>query len=374
MGLKRTAKLIYEIISARPPRVLYVGGWQGKHNLGDEAIFSAFQGYFRPATLVPYARGNYPNYLRSVLPAIDYALLAGGTLTGRCGSAVKRAEHSLRIAGGLSFFGGGVANGDFWQNYIDRDRLSLYRNRWKSVLKQCGCIGVRGPLSRDAVLDLGVDGAEVIGDTSLFFALDAVPERRETKVPLLALNTGTTSGIGWFDDDRLMDCMVEMAKKALVNGWRVKWFVVWPRDLPATRAAAEKSGTPGEIICCYERPIEYIDRISQADVFAGVKLHAAILAHCAYVPSVLMEYRPKCRDHMAALGQGTNCLRLGDYQNGDVWRLIERMYENRNAVAASLFESIAMLRTRQVRCSDEIKRKFIDGSENAESKRHNSLL
>lgn len=39
MGLKRTANLIYHVLSARPPRILYVGGWQGHQNLGDERMF-----------------------------------------------------------------------------------------------------------------------------------------------------------------------------------------------------------------------------------------------------------------------------------------------------------------------------------------------
>lgn len=44
----------------------------------------------------------------------------------------------------------------------------------------------------------------------------------------------------------------------------------------------------------YSNPLSYINLVSEMQAFVGLKLHAVVLAMCAHVPSILLEYRPKC--------------------------------------------------------------------------------
>jgi polysaccharide pyruvyl transferase WcaK-like protein len=99
-----------------------------------------------------------------------------------------------------------------------------------------------------------------------------------------------------------------------------------------------------EIYDDYEK---YLDIVGRTKVFIGMKLHAVALATCAYVPSVMLEYNPKCRDYMDSIGQGANTLRTDNFTAEEVWESAGNLLANRNSVAKSLFETITEFRKLQ---------------------------
>ena len=53
-----------------------------------------------------------------------------------------------------------------------------------------------------------------------------------------------------------------------------------------------------------------IEALSECDVFVGMKLHSQILAICAGVPTLAIEYQPKTVDFMSSIGGESETVRL----------------------------------------------------------------
>jgi polysaccharide pyruvyl transferase WcaK-like protein len=68
------------------------------------------------------------------------------------------------------------------------------------------------------------------------------------------------------------------------------------------------------IHCEYLDPDRYMARVSKMEAFIGLKLHSVILAMCAHVPSIMLEYRPKGLDFMASLGLERFNVRTSDVE------------------------------------------------------------
>ena len=78
-----------------------------------------------------------------------------------------------------------------------------------------------------------------------------------------------------------------------------------------------------------------------------MKLHSVVLANCSYVPSVMLEYRPKCSDYMSSVGQEKYNIRTDQFRAKDVWSLVEDMNANRERYSRELYSAIKPLRDRQ---------------------------
>jgi polysaccharide pyruvyl transferase WcaK-like protein len=127
----------------------------------------------------------------------------------------------------------------------------------------------------------------------------------------------------------------------------VVWFVVWPKDLAATENAAKESGTGSHVHAIYVDHAKYLDLASECSVFVGMKLHAVVLATCAAVPSIMLEYRPKCRDYMESIQQEHLCERVDRFTADGVWEQVLRMHSEREGYARRMMEGIIRLRTLQ---------------------------
>jgi polysaccharide pyruvyl transferase WcaK-like protein len=101
-----------------------------------------------------------------------------------------------------------------------------------------------------------------------------------------------------------------------------------------------------------------MDIVSRVNIFVGMKLHAVALATCAYVPSVMLEYNPKCRDYMESIGQGDFTLRTDTFTAQQAWETVENLLANRASVAKSLFEAVSKFRKLQSMRASEISAKL----------------
>ena len=151
----------------------------------------------------------------------------------------------------------------------------------------------------------------------------------------------------WDRQDKLFDKIVKLASLAGKTGWKVKWFVVWTKDHDITQRAAKASGTDEHIheICIDH--IKYMDLVSDLTVFVGMKLHAVALATCAGVPSIMLEYRPKCRDYMKSIRQDNLCERIDLFEAEKLWEKISDIQNDREQYAAKMSEGILQLKNFQ---------------------------
>jgi len=318
--------------------MLYCAGWLGFGNLGDEALLAAARELIpsrRP--VLPVSRRVRPDLLR-LLPRPRTALLAGGTLIngapawlelfGRCQT---RCDDSL-------IFGSGVQDTRFAQGRADvQDR----RQEWLPVLRRCRYVGVRGPMSAELLAAAGYEDAEILGDPVLVFADPSLARSAEEAARgVLGLNLGQAGGLQWGDEEEVCEQMTELARLARQQGWKVVWYVVWTGDRDITRAAAEASGTADDIREYTLDHEAFMQDVARCDTFVGIKLHAVVLACCALVPSLMIEYRPKCRDFMTSIGRQDASVRADEFVAGAALETLQHWMAVRAAESAAVASGV----------------------------------
>jgi polysaccharide pyruvyl transferase WcaK-like protein len=170
----------------------------------------------------------------------------------------------------------------------------------------------------------------------------------------IGLNIGTSDNRIWGDEKELTLEFIKLASFAKKANWTVKWFVVWPKDLEITKTAARISNTSNDIYEIYDDYKKYIQLVKPLNTFVGMKLHATILATCAFVPSIMLEYRPKCRDYMKSIGQESSTIRTDEFRAENVWEIIRFWQPQRSELTKGLFTSIKSLQKKQQLKADEL--------------------
>lgn len=228
--------------------------------------------------------------------------------------------------------------------------------KWKVLLEKCQYVGVRGPLSAELLIDAGLKNVEVIGDPVIAYADNELGHSHDLNS--IGLNIGQSHGAVWGNENTICSEYAKLARLARDANWCVKWFVVWPHDLNITQKAANDSNTSEFIYEIYDDPKAYLELVRPLSTFVGMKLHATILATCAYVPSIMLEYRPKCRDYMKSIGQDNATFRTDEFKATHIWEIVRTWNSQRYEKAKILFESINSLRIKQHLKAEEINKRI----------------
>jgi polysaccharide pyruvyl transferase WcaK-like protein len=341
------ARFVSQYYHPSGPRLAYVGGVYGSRNLGDEVLRSAAAKLFPRCSLVDYPRKPYlAKFAKSMLP-VRNGLLAGGTLISQKEEWLALVRNYIPPIHRFIVFGTGVAHPLFFQ-----DR----RREWCKLLEQCAFVGVRGPLSAELLSEVGFSNVEVVGDPVLVYASDTMEDCAAYEPDRIGINIGWDRQMKQFGtESEICEQVTTLAKLARSAGWKVRWFIVCPADLGITLEAAAKSDTSEEIMQCYTNASEYIAEVKSCAVFVGMRLHSVVLATCAYVPSLMLEYRPKCRDYMLSIAQEHNLLRTDILHSEEMWSRASWLGSNRENLSKSLYENIKQLRERQQRRAAELE-------------------
>jgi polysaccharide pyruvyl transferase WcaK-like protein len=281
---------------------------------------------------------------------------AGTSVCGYREITLQWAKTCFPLAPHRIVFGSGVVNPDFVAKVVG-PAYDVHK-RWADVLNQCDYIGVRGPLSKKELEDLGLKNIEVIGDPVMSLAREQLPREISGKDKIIGLNVGVAGGNLWGREDYICEQFAKLAQIANHSGFRVKWFVIRPGDLDVTRQAFSQSGMPADICEFYNDFNGFMDAVSLTNIFVGMKLHAVALATCAYVPSVMLEYNPKCRDYMDSINQSEFTLRTDNFTSQQVWDMVENLLAKRSYISKSLFEVITGFRKLQLLRSSQLIEKF----------------
>jgi hypothetical protein len=331
------------------PSLAYVGGAINLNNLGDEVIYSSLRSIFKQYNFVHYDGCRTQEYLLSYYPFIKKGLLAGGTLINQYEVWLTIANQYQNICPNLYVFGTGVANPSFWNSQKDwRNRMA----QWKKILLKCKYIGVRGPISAELLDDAGIKNVEVVGDPVISLAVPEINEHYNSNS--IGLNIGQSKGRVWGNETSILEQFIKLAKHVKKADLEVHWFVVCPEDLKITYKAAFGSETTGNIHVIYENENEYINLVKNMSVFVGMKLHAVILATCAYVPSVMLEYRPKCFDYMKSIDHGEFNISTDKFNGDEVWHMVSILKNRRKQYAERLFSNVKILQKHQLRKYDDL--------------------
>lgn len=349
--IHKISKYIWQNFTYGPARLAYVGGWHGYDNLGDNALFAAIKQIFHRCNLIEYQGGITLNVLSRILRSTKTGVLGGGTLINRNDRWLKIAQDFMDHHKDLFIFGTGVAHPAFWS---DNPKWNNSLQKWKPILEGCKYVGVRGPMSAQLLSDAGIRNVDVIGDPVLIFAKDIPRKNDLISDDSIGLNISNDGHGQWGSIEKFHKEYIQLARIARSAGWHVKWFVLQPNDLSLTRQIAELSGTGSEIDEIYEDHNLFMNSVNTLKTFLGTKLHSVVLATCAYVPSIMIEYRPKCRDYMRSIGQDALTVRTDEFVAGRVWEMLNSLNKNSHAVSRNLYASILPLREKQKRKAEEL--------------------
>jgi hypothetical protein len=299
-------------------------------NLGDQAVFYAIDRTF-PSVTVAYPKHPSGQLGRFLLrwecrQKRLASMLGGGTMIGAPSWSIgyaDRFEVSLKRTGRGFAFGTGVAELVFppdHEAFIEDPSTYL---RWARLLKECQYVSVRGPRSQAALAKLGVT-SEVIGDPACAFVR---PKGFWQPAPgYLGLNIGHGGGSMWGERSQFNTAMGRFVASATRQGWKIEFFALMDDDVHIIKEVARLGQIADpQIHCEYVDAHRYMARVSKMQAFIGMKLHSVILAMCAHVPSIMLEYRPKGIDFMASVGLEQFNIRTSDVEPSALFELLAKL-------------------------------------------------
>jgi polysaccharide pyruvyl transferase WcaK-like protein len=323
-------------------------GWAGRQNLGDDAIHAALRARLEPAALVDvplypaevagFVVNGHRAELRHARP-----LLGGGTVIGRWNWRVHlRTALLLARARPAVMIGAGVEDPEFAGRHSFGSERELHR--WRSLLADFDRVTVRGPRSQHLLAGVGVR-AEVVGDPALLLrpAGDVDPDHDTVGVAL-----GFGDDLWGHSQDAVVGAVGDAVRELARRGWAIRFFVVNPGDREsATRCAAHAGLDPDRtpIIPAVE-PDDYLREVARCTVLVGQRLHAVVLAACASVPAVMLEYQPKCRDFMASIDRTDWLVRTDRIVAADVLDRVLEAGASRDRESDRIEQSVGRLRAR----------------------------
>ena len=349
--IKKYSRFVANYTRPSSSRLAYIGGVYGSQNLGDEALRQAVEKLFSCCTVLEFPRKRHLARLAKVFLPVRNAVLAGGTLINQNEIWLDLvADYMLRIQNFI-VFGTGVGHPSFWNDK---------RREWRELLKQCTFVGVRGPLSAQLLADVHVDRVEVVGDPALVFAFDKWDQSDSYTPDSIGINIGWDRAKQWGTQEHILSEATRLAALAKSARWRVRWFVVCSADLEITSKVATDSGTTSDICHVYNDPAEYMNLVKSCSVFVGTRLHSVVLATCAYIPSLMLAYRPKCKDYMLSIGQGDYVICTDKFHAEEVWQKAFHMNSERNRFSQELYLSMKPLRDYQVGKAQKLQEGMLD--------------
>ncbi len=316
-------------------------GWLGQENLGDEAIFDAIASELHPLHLRHFAGMKKERVLAGLFGLkrlYRFGVLGGGTLI--LGGYAGHLEPLLDCGLPCHTYGTGV---------LEPDELRLAGidcdiERWLKVLRRMGTLHVRGPRSQKTLEHIGIQNVRVSGDPALLHALDALPPGAER--PVLGVTLYLPRQHYGRGADYLYAAIRDTCRWALKQGWTPRLFPVSSEDLDDSIRLARELELPAESIRpFYQNAAAFVQAATACQLFLGVRLHSVILAHCAYVPSVMVAYERKSFDYMESVGMEEWAVRSDQCEATSLIRLLENVQTRRDEVRATLLAQIKSHKT-----------------------------
>lgn len=335
--------------------LLYVG-CLGYENAGDEACLEGARAVLGRRLGAGWRLQAVDAYhLHPGEAPFDALVLGGGTLLSPRGHIGDDAMREARRRGVPYFiFGTGLESPE-WEGWPDDDTLRSFTG----LVLGAAAIGVRGPLSREYLVRAGVPAGRVrvVGDLAAGMELGhAHPRRRREGPRRLAVNVGTSFGRVWGGDEEAMaEELIRALDRLAEEGWAIRLFPVWPRDLEMQRRVASAlAGRAGvESVEDVLSPATLVGSLRDADAVIAMKLHAGIFSALAGVPYVPWSYRPKVEDFAAAVGLEPYVVRT-DRPAEALLAALDALARRRPSVRRKMARRIRGMRKRLQRFADGI--------------------
>ena len=322
-------------------RLGYVG-WLGHQNMGDEVIYLAHRQSFPDYRLVHVAAGRLFVLTDKLTPRSPFraVMLGGGTLIGH--SSYRRPLHYLTSTYEhlpVFMLGTGVEDPEFVESHGGDIRDEL--EQWAKILRRADSVAVRGPRSQEILAGLGLK-AQVLSDPALLPTEGRyVPEFRER---LLGVNLGIARAMWGHDPEKVLETTVALCRRMRDDGWRIRFVPVWPRDLPYISEAARRVGSDVEVVTEFMDWDRLTAAIRECHVFVGQKLHSVVFSSGLFVPSLMLEYHPKCADFQLSIHREDFVVRTDRLSLDELVDKVEDLASRRESHSEALRRSVSLRR------------------------------
>lgn len=315
-------------------------GWLGHKNLGDEALFCAGKTIFQGINFTKY------DSRLAMFRRPKACILGGGTYVYDWDSPTIIAKIQAKMP--FIFYGVGVKNPSYWEKspyYIDTVK------EWHDILSGSPFVGLRGPDSLATLKEHGFHDAIVIGDPALHLADDSIRPRIGKRI---GINFGDTGNELWGNDDTaIFEFFYSLVKLLKCRNYDISFFATCPEDTKAL-AKLQKETNVTELHVHYQYKPSVLDYFKSIDIFVGMKLHSVILAHCAFTPAIMVEYRPKCRDYMLAMEMPQYDYRCDDLNQQTMIDAVIKLSEDSRSYQEQLSTKISEFKRLQQAFSDRV--------------------
>nr|WP_240895217.1 polysaccharide pyruvyl transferase family protein [Kineococcus siccus] len=280
-------------------------GFAGQRNIGDDAILDAHERWTVGARVRQLPVHHVPEVLRRSGPPARAlpVLVGGGTLIGR--DDWLRRVQDYQGAGWASTWavlGAGVEDPEFSGRHVHASWDGL--RRWAEVLPGLfGDVTVRGPLSQATLREVGLE-SRVVGDPALLFA-EAPRPGAPVEEDVVAISVAVPEDVWGGRPQDAVDALAGAARRLVREGRRVRLVALHPADVAPSRVVARAVERPGAVeVRTPATTVELLDDLRGCGAVVGQRLHAVVLASAVSVPSLAIEYRPKCLDFQRSIGRG----------------------------------------------------------------------
>jgi polysaccharide pyruvyl transferase WcaK-like protein len=332
-------------------------GFVGENNLGDEILWQSIKEVFLPLNLVnvPKSANQLINQLmQSQLKFHKFVILGGGTLiganlpNGHNPFRDKFAEVQKRVK--FSFvFGTGVGK----LSLVDDENNWL--KEWQPILSNCQYVGVRGPHSLNSLTSINIK-AEILGDPACLMTQKLgfwQPDQKK-----LGINVGYSLGGKKrpAEQIRFIQLITEFVKEQSNKGWTIEFFVVAPQDIQVTEQVIRDAQLSNyKVNCIFEDAIPYLMMVRKMNIFIGMKLHSSILAMCAGVPTIMIEYAPKCLDFMTSVDMADFNINIQDVTREKLNQLMINLLSYSESISNKVNSKMLQLKKKQTGKSQELQ-------------------
>lgn len=273
--------------------------------MGDEACWDGCKKLLRNILPVGWQMSSLNGYDFFGDEQFDALVLGGGTLLsphGNLGDAAIHEAKNRRVP--YFIFGTGLESIN-WEGLPEYQQLRDFVD----MVCEASLIGVRGPLSKDYLVALGVpaDRVQIVGDLAVvlesYLQSDLNFQFGEGK--WLGVNIGTSFGRVYGGNESHMAYELGRVLRELVSQrWKVCLFPVWPRDIKIQKTVTKQLADIPDVMSI-EKVLTHrkiISLVGNFDAIIAMKLHAGIFAAIAGTPYLPWAYRPKIEDFATSIG------------------------------------------------------------------------
>ncbi|MEA5577330.1 sulfotransferase [Anabaena sp. UHCC 0451] len=316
-------------------------GFVGYQNLGDEALYLGFKKLFTNQNILLYYSRAEPDYRQQYKSApielilyrnlikrdnfYDFVFLGGGTLI-HWQSYLDWFQEALHQGKPGIVLGTGVADPAFWQEKRPEVNYTQLMADWVSVLKDASYVAVRGFQSARILEAHGLTKPQVIGDPALSLCIPR--QLNFSRQRIIGINLGSHGFIKG-EQNHINEVIACVVHHLLLLGWQVEFLPLHKSDFQLGQTLIHQYHLPHVSIWQEFTNIEKtLARIQSYDLVLGQRLHSAVLACGCGVPTILLEYQPKCRDFMESIEQQKFCLPTDALELDHIYSLIDDIDHN----------------------------------------------